>query len=92
MEKNKNMTSSNNFAMLSSHFKEGIFSYLQRHEQRKIYWINKKLRSLLPDSTYINMEIRKKSSSYQLEGDFWAFLKLKNGNIACWTSGGHKNI
>jgi len=87
MEKNKNMTSSNNFAMLSFHFKELIFSYLQRHEQRKIYWINKKLRSLLPDSSFINMEIRKKSSSYQLEGDFWAFMELKNGNIACWTSG-----
>jgi WD40 repeat protein len=88
MEINKTKMSSNKFNMLSNNFKEVIFSFLERHEQRKIYWINKKLRPLLADSSYINIELRKKSSSHQLDLDFWALIELRDGTVPCWTSGG----
>jgi hypothetical protein len=61
------------------------------HDQRKIYWINKKLRPLLPDSPmWINLDSLKKHSSFKLHGQLYDLLELKDGAIACFTKKGLK--
>jgi WD40 repeat protein len=63
-----------------------IFSFLNRQDQRTIYWLNKKLRNLLPDSALkMNIDNFKKFSSYQLESQLMGILELSDGTIACWT-------
>jgi hypothetical protein len=79
------------FPILNFNLKKIIFSYLNLHDQRTIYWMNKKLRPLLPDSPLkiIKYSI-KKCSSYKFEDYLNGILELNSGNISCFTTEGIK--
>lgn len=80
------LESTHKFVDLNFNLKKIIFTYLQSNDQKKLYWNNKKLRALLPDSALkINMENCKKKSSYALKSKASGILELIDGTIACWT-------
>jgi WD40 repeat protein len=86
MEKN---TSATNFHSINANLKKLIFSFLNINDQRTIYWSNKKLRELLPNSALIiNINSLKKCSTFHSDGDVLNLLELTDGNIACWTKQG----
>jgi hypothetical protein len=61
-----------NFLLLNFNLKKIIFSFLNTQDQRILYWLNKKLRPLLPDSQLrINIKSIKKFSSYKFDGKLY---------------------
>lgn len=87
---NINLTpiSTTKFYYVNFNLKRIIFSYLKTDHQRKIYWLNKKLRHLLPESSYkINIKSLKIKSRYTniFESDIGYILELNNGNFAFWS-------
>jgi hypothetical protein len=82
-------TSTKKFRNLNFNLKKIIFSYLKPRDQRTIYWINKKLRQLLPDSPLrINIDSLRRLSSFQLDGCICGIFELSDGTITCWTMEG----
>jgi hypothetical protein len=78
--------STNKFIILNFNLKKIIFSYLSRRDQKTIYWLNKKLRNLLPDSPLtINIDNLRKCWSYKIDSEPFRFLELNDGTIACFT-------
>jgi hypothetical protein len=87
----ENNTSTTKFKNLNFNLKKIIFSFLKPSDQRTIYWINKKLRPLLPDSPIrINIDRLKKYPSYQLDERLCGILELNDGTFACWATEGMK--
>jgi WD40 repeat protein len=85
------LASTNNFLIINFNLKKIIFSFLNRQDQRTIYWMNKKLRNILPDSALtINMNSLRKYSSYQLDSKPRGVLELSDGTISCYTEEGIK--
>jgi WD40 repeat protein len=81
----ESITSTSKFQNLNFNLKKIIFSYVNPHDQRTIYWINKKLRPLLPDSPMrINIDYLKKCRNYQSDYDAESILQLSDGNISFW--------
>jgi hypothetical protein len=80
-------TSTTKFQNLNFNLKKIIFDYLKLCDQRTIYWTNKKLRRLLPDSAMrINIDLLKKRLFCQLLDDkVNSLFELNDGSIACWT-------
>lgn len=69
--------------------KKLIFSNLDTNGQRKIYWWNKKLRPLLPESSFnINIKSLKTRSIFPMKERIYGLLELPDGSIAYWTSNG----
>jgi hypothetical protein len=90
MESNK-YPSTKQFIYLNFNLKKIIFSFLNPSDQRTIYWMNKKLRALLPDSPLrINIASLKKSFSYQFDESITGILELSNDTIPCFTTDGIK--
>jgi WD40 repeat protein len=84
-------TSTTHFLILNFNLKKMIFSYLNIHDQRCIYWTNKKLRPLLPDSPLrINIQSLKKFYSNKLNFMPSSILELHEGSISCFTNKGIK--
>jgi WD40 repeat protein len=72
------------FNFLNFNIKKIIFSFLKPHDQRKMYWSNKALRPLLPDSTLaININRLRKRDSYESENRTNEIIELSDGLIAC---------
>jgi WD40 repeat protein len=85
----ENNTSTTKFKNLNFNLKKIIFSYLKPYDQKTIYWINKKLRPLLPDSPMrINMNSLKKYRTYQSDCGIDHILELNDGNILFFTNAG----
>jgi WD40 repeat protein len=85
------LPSINKFSIINFNLEKLIFSFLNKQDQRTIYWMNKKLRNLLPDSALnINMEILKKCSSYKIGSESRGLLELSDETIACFTEEGIK--
>lgn len=77
--------STEKFVKMNFNLKKIILSFLNLCDQRKIYWSNKKLRSLLPDTALkININSLKKRNSYLLDEDVYGLLEMNDGSIACW--------
>lgn len=79
------------FYPLNKNLKKIIFDFLKSIDQRKIYWSSKKLRKLLPASSFsINISRFKKHYLYKLpetkfRNNFFMF-ELYNGNIALFSN------
>jgi hypothetical protein len=83
------LPSTNKFLILNFNLKKIIFSYLSRQDQRIIYWINKKLRNLLPDSPLkINIDSLRKCSTYKLYGEIKAVLEHSDETFSFFTERG----
>jgi WD40 repeat protein len=86
----ENNTLTTKFLKLNFNLKKIIFSFLEIHDQRFIYWLSKDLRKLLPDSSLrININSLKKCCSYQFDDTLYGLLELNEGPISCW---GNKKI
>jgi hypothetical protein len=66
----KTSQSTTKFLTLNFNLKKIIFSFLDRHNQRTIYWINKRLRPFLPDS-----ELMINIDTFHMSG-FYTFKEL----------------
>jgi WD40 repeat protein len=87
----ENNTTTEKFVTLNFNLKKIIFSFLDRHVQSKIFWLNKKLRPLLPDSPLmINIDKLRKISSYELEGGIYGILEFTQSMISCFSTKGMK--
>lgn len=76
---------STKFNSTNSNLKKIIFSFLNPQDQRKIYWLNKKFRSFLPDSALkINIGSLRKRSSYQMDDSVEGMQELSNGYMSFW--------
>jgi WD40 repeat protein len=79
------------FLVLNFNLKKIIFSFLALEDQRSIYWLNKKLRELLPDSALkINVNRLSKCSFYQYDSYTCGILEIQEGAISCFTTEGIK--
>lgn len=79
--------STTKFLTLNFNLKKIILSFLDILDQRNIYWYNKYLRKLLPDSPMkINLHTLKKKFSYVFNIKILGLLELNDGFISCWTS------
>lgn len=81
----ENKPKTEKFSPVNFNLKKIIFSFLKPSDQRKIYWLNKKLRQYLPENSIrINITCLKKQNSYKL--GFFAdnLLELSEGNFLCW--------
>lgn len=88
-----NSVSTSNFPLLNFNLKKIILSFLDRKDQRTLYWLNKKLRPLLPSPvSSINIETLSKFSSFNLNCDFRGILEVNDGFILCWTTEGIKYL
>jgi WD40 repeat protein len=84
--KKEQYNSINKFEILNFNLKKIIFSFLNRRDQKTIYWMNKKLRKLLPDSALkINIDNFRKCCSYTFKRITRSLLELNDGTIACFT-------
>jgi WD40 repeat protein len=89
----ENKNSTTQFLILNFNLKKIIFSFLPIYDQRTIYWLNKKLRPLLPDSPLkINLTNLKKCSSYQFDGYIWGLFEHSEGAILSITTEGIKLV
>lgn len=84
---NASINSFEKFMNLNFNLRKIIFSFLNLNAQRKIYWLNKKLRPLLPDSPFkINITFLKKTYTYNFEGNLWGFLETEESSLICFTT------
>lgn len=84
--------STKKFVLLNFNLKKIIFSYLEVIDQKKIYWLNKKLRPLLPDSPVaINILKLNKTCSYKFDSTIYGLLELQDlqgETLKCWITNG----